>query len=87
MTKKKYPEGCVIFITLEFISSILLFLFGILTIRSHYCKINYESKWFIDKSKNEYTFDQFSQDVKKMTSEDIIENMSAELYKTAIFRF
>ncbi len=63
------------------ISIIAVFLFGILTIRSHSCIINYKSKWFLSKSTKEYSFDEFSKDVEKMSDEDIIKNMSAELYK------
>lgn len=71
----------IIFIAIGAVGIILVFLFGILTIRSHACNINYKSKWFLSKSAKEYSFDEFSKDVNKMTDEDIIKNMSAELYK------
>lgn len=58
-----------------------MFLFGILTVRGHSSVINYKSKWFIPKSTKEYSFDEFTRDVEKMTEEDIIKNMTAELYK------
>ncbi len=70
-----------IFVAIGAVSIILVFLFGILTIRSHSCKINYKSKWFFSKSTKEYSFDEFSKDINKMSDEDIIKNMSAELYK------
>lgn len=63
------------------IEIVLVFLFGILTIRGHYCDIKYKSKWFLSKSTKEYSFDEFSKDVNKMTNEDVIKNMAAELYK------
>ena len=71
----------IVFVILGYISIILVFLFGILTIRGHSCIINYKSKWFLSKSANEYSFDEFSKDIRKMTNEDVIKNMSAELYK------
>lgn len=71
----------IISVTLGFVSIILMFLFGNLTLRSHYCKIDYTSNWFLSKSIKEYSFDEFSNDIDKMTDEDIIKNMSAELYK------
>ena len=63
------------------ISVIAVFLFGILTIRSHSCVINYKSKWFLPKTTKQYSFDEFSKDIQKMSDDDIIKNMAAELYK------
>ena len=63
------------------ISTITVFLFGILTIRSHSSIINYKSKWFLAKSTKEYSFDEFAKDIQKMNDDDIIKNMAAELYK------
>ena len=71
----------IIFTIIGAVGIVLVFLFGILTIRGHSCIINYKSKWFLSKSTKEYSFDMFSKDVNNMTDEDIIENMSAELYK------
>lgn len=71
----------IIFIAILTVSLIGIFVFGILTIRSHSSKIGYNSKWFIPRSCSEYSFDAFNKDVLAMTDEDIIENMSAELYK------
>lgn len=70
-----------IFVILGIISIVLVFLFGILTIQGHFSIINYDSKWFLRKSTKEYSFEEFAKDVNKMTDEDIIQNMSAELYK------
>lgn len=63
------------------ISVIAVFLFGILTIRSHSCIISYKSKWFLPKSTKEYSFDEFTKDIQKMDDDDVIKNMAAELYK------
>ena len=71
----------IIFALLCTISIILVFLFGLLTVRAHSSVINYKSKWFLPKSTKEYSFDEFSKDVQKMSDEDIIKNMAAELYK------
>lgn len=71
----------IIFAVLGVMGTIAVFVFGILTIRSHTCVINYKSKWFLAKSTKEYSFDEFSEDVQKMEDEDIIQNMTAELYK------
>lgn len=71
----------IIFTLLCVTSTILVFVFGILSVRAHSSIINYKSKWFLPQSTKEYSFDEFSKDVKKMSDDDIIENMSAELYK------
>lgn len=63
------------------VSLIGIFVFGILTIRSHSSKIGYKSKWFLPQSTSEYSFDAFKEEVLAMTDDDVIENMSAELYK------
>lgn len=63
------------------LSVLMVFIFGILTIRGHESIINYKSKWFLVNSTKEYFFDTYLQDIKAMTDEDIIENMAAELYK------
>ena len=62
-------------------STISLFVFGILTIRSHVSKIGYQSKWFWTQSTKEYSFDAYKADVLSMSDEDVIVNMAAELYK------
>jgi hypothetical protein len=71
----------IIFALLCTISVVLVFLFGILTVRGHSSVINYKSKWFLPKSTKEYSFDEFWNDVHAMTDDDIIKNMTAELYK------
>lgn len=71
----------IIFSLIGAVGIILVFVFGILTIRAHSSNINYKSKWFLIKSTKEYSFDEFAKDVNKMSDEDILKNMSAELYK------
>ena len=63
------------------VSTISVFVFGILTIRSHVSKIGYKSKWFLPQSTKEYSFDAYKADVLSMSDEDVIVNMAAELYK------
>lgn len=58
-----------------------VFVFGILTIRAHSPKLDYKSKWFISKSVEEYSFEKYKKEFKKMTDDDILDNMTAELYK------
>lgn len=45
------------------VSTISVFVFGILTIRSHVSKISYKSKWFLPQSTKEYSFDAYKADV------------------------
>lgn len=71
----------VIFSVIGTVSMIAVFVFSFLTIRSHSCIIGYKSKWFITKTTKEYSFDEFSKDIQKMSDEDVIKNMAAELYK------
>lgn len=71
----------IFFGVLFFISFVAVFVFGILTIRGHSSNIGYKSKWFLIQSTKEYSFDVYKKDVQKMTDEDVIENMAAELYK------
>lgn len=63
------------------LSVILVFLFGILTIKGHVSDIGYKSKWFINQSTKKYSFDSYKNDIDEMDKKDIIENMTAELYK------
>lgn len=76
-------QGIVItvFSLLHLLSLIMVFIFGILTIRGHVSKINYKSKWFLSQNTKEYSFDTYKKDLVSMTDKDIIENMAAELYK------
>lgn len=70
-----------VFVILHLFSFIMVFVFGILTIRGHVSKIAYKSKWFLSQPTKEYSFDTYKADISSMTNEDIIENMAAELYK------
>ena len=76
-------QGVTLFILIVLLamSTISLFVFGILTIRSHVSKIGYQSKWFLPQSTMEYSFDAYKADVLSMSDEDVIVNMAAELYK------
>lgn len=71
----------IILIIIGFISMILTFVFGLLTVRGHSSIINYKSKWYLDKSTKEYSFTEFCNDIRNMNDNDIITNMAAELYK------
>ena len=73
--------GMVITISMLLISSVCVFLFGIMTIRAHDSMIDYKCKWFLCKGTKEYSFDAYKHDLNQMTDKDIIENMGAELYK------
>ncbi len=71
----------VFFLVLCIISTLTVFIFGILTIRGHVSNINFESKWFLTKDTKLYSFDTFLSDLTSMSNDDIIGNMAAELYK------
>lgn len=71
----------VIFSIICIFSVLAVFVFGILTIRGHISKINFESKWFLSKDTKSYSFETFLIDIKGMSNEDILDNMAAELYK------
>ena len=71
----------IFFIVIGLISTILVFIFGIMTVRGHSCIIDYKSKWFLPKSCKEYSFAEFTRDIQRMNDIDIIINMAAELYK------
>lgn len=71
----------IILVIIGFISMILTFVFGLLTVRGHSSIINYKSKWYLAKSTKEYSFTEFCNDIKNMNDNDIITNMAAELYK------
>lgn len=76
-----YGVLLIILIIVGFISMILTFVFGLLTVRGHSSIINYKSKWYLAKSTKEYSFAEFCNDIKNMNDYDIITNMAAELYK------
>lgn len=71
----------VLFSIICVISILAVFVFGILTIRGHVSKINFESKWFLAKDTKSYSFHEFLIDIKSMSREDVLDNMAAELYK------
>ncbi|MBY8909855.1 hypothetical protein K6L05_08625 [Salinicoccus roseus] len=63
------------------ISTISVFIFGINTIKGRISNFQYNSKWFLTHPMKKYSFTAYKNDVLKMNSQDIIENMTAELYK------
>lgn len=71
----------IILVIIGFISMILTFVFGLLTVRGHSSIISYRSKWYLAKSTKEYSFTEFCNDINNMNDKDIITNMAAELYK------
>ena len=82
------PKSCsaffvlIVILLLVFIISLAgVFIFGILTIKGHQPKLKYSSKWFITKPLEDYTFEKYKKDFSQMTDDDILENMTAELYK------
>lgn len=70
-----------ILVIIGFISTILTFVFGLLTVRGRSSIINYKSKWYLAKPTKEYSFTEFCNDIKNMNDNDVITNMAAELYK------
>jgi len=66
---------------LFFINIVLVYIWGLLTIKTHVCNIDFKSLWFIKDKKEKYPFEAYMLEVKKMTTKDIIDNISAELYK------
>lgn len=71
---------CIIML-LFIVCVILVYFWGIQTIKAHYCSINYSSVWFIKEKKEEYSFEKYKQVVENMTSKDVIDTLAAELYK------
>lgn len=63
------------------IATFLVYFWGIQTIKAHRSNINFESLWFINKKKDDYAFEVYKNDIKKMTENDIIDTLAAELYK------
>jgi hypothetical protein len=77
-----FSRICIIALLLLYIvSTALVFYYGLTTIRIHSSNLKYDSKWFLSKDTADYTFFQYSKDISNMSDEDIIENMTAELYK------
>ena len=71
----------IVFVLIGLISTVLVFVFGLMTVKGHVCIIDYKSKWFLSKSTKEYSFTEFTRDIQNMSDNDVILNMSAELYK------
>lgn len=68
-------------IFLQLASLVMTFVFGIKSISVHTSKMPYDSKWYLKRNIDEYSFDAYKEDVEAMTDNDVIENMAAELYK------
>ena len=81
-------EIIIVVLTLGLFFSILgVFIFGMRTIRGQSSALEYSSKWFGKQSPADYIFDIYKRDVQQMNTQDIIDNMAAELYKlNDIFR-
>lgn len=76
-----FGVSLIILAILLIMSLVGVFAFGILTIWSHSSTVEYKSKWFLSQSTKEYSYDTYKKDVLSMSDIDIIENMTAELYK------
>ena len=63
------------------ITTVLVYFWGLQTIKAHRCNINFKSLWFIIDKKEDYPFEVYKEDIKKMTEKDVIDTLSAELYK------
>lgn len=77
IVKLAFLGGAIIFL----ISVIMVYFWGLQTIKSHTSKIAFDSLWFIKEDREKYPFDIYKNKVKKMTPKDIVETMAAELYK------
>lgn len=62
------------------LSTLLAFSFGISTLTARGINVKFDSLWYID-SKKEIEFNMFLKRINKLSSTNIIENMSCELYK------
>lgn len=63
------------------IATALVYFWGLQTIKAHRCNINFKSLWFIIDKKDDYPFEIYKEDIKKMTEKDVIDALAAELYK------
>lgn len=63
------------------ITTVLVYFWGLQTIKSHRCNINFKSLWFIIEKKDDYPFEVYKEEIKKMTEKDVIDALAAELYK------
>lgn len=71
----------VIAVLIFFVALMGIYYFGIRTLTPRFPQIRYLSCWFLPRGMSDYTFEQHKADVLRMNLHDIIENMTAELYK------
>lgn len=57
---------------------VMVYYWGIQTLKPRISNLNYQSRWFIDSKQS---FDEYKTAVLSMTVENVIEDMAAELYK------
>jgi len=62
-------------------ATVLVYFWGLQTIKSHTCEIEFKSLWFIKEKRELYSFENYRDAVEKMTDKDIVDTMAAELYK------
>lgn len=62
-------------------ATVLVYFWGLQTIKSHTCEIEFKSLWFIKEKRELYSFENHRDAVEKMTDKDIVDTMAAELYK------
>lgn len=62
-------------------ATVLVYVWGLQTIKSHTCEIEFKSLWFIKEKRELYSFENYRDAVEKMTDKDIVDTMAAELYK------
>lgn len=62
-------------------ATVLVYFWGLQTIKSHTCEIEFKSLWFIKEKRELYSFENYRDAVEKMTDKDIVDTMVAELYK------
>lgn len=63
------------------IATVLVYFWGLQTIKAHRCNINFKSLWFIIEKKDDYAYEIYKEDIKKMTEKDVIDALATELYK------
>lgn len=62
-------------------ATVLVYFWGLQTIKSHTCEIEFKSLWFIKEKRELYSFENYRDAVEKKTDKDIVDTMAAELYK------
>lgn len=62
-------------------ATVLVYFWGLQTIKSYTCEIEFKSLWFIKEKRELYSFENYRDAVEKMTDKDIVDTMAAELYK------